>query len=82
VRPAEVAIAFDVFRLEVERLKGVDLLDRWIAFEGIDESQVPDLGKLKSFCLEDALNLEFGRGNWQGAVRARKQARATDAEEF
>jgi hypothetical protein len=82
VRPAEVAIAFDVFRLEVERLKGVDLLDRWIAFEGSDESKVPDLGSLKSLCLEDALNLEFGRSNWRGAVRARKQARATDAEEF
>lgn len=74
MKPAEIEFALEQFRQEVESLKGNDLLDKWIAFENSPDSREPDLGLLKSNCLEVALIQEFGLGEWQDAVNARKKA--------
>ena len=62
------------FNKEIEALKGDDLLDRKIAFDRLPpplESE-RNLRRAQSYTLGAALLREFGLGNWQKAVAARK----------
>lgn len=74
MKPAQISFLYNQFMHEVAALKGDALLDRWIVFEDSPESKEPDLGVLKSNCLEVALTNAFGFGQWQNAVRARRKA--------
>lgn len=78
MKPGEVAAYFELFKQEVTPLKGDDLLDKWIAFDGSPDSKVPDLGLLKSECLQAALMQQFGI-HWKAAVDARRKAKSEDA---
>lgn len=71
----EQGIEFEQFKNKVAQLTGDDLLDKWIDFKASAASKEPDLGLLKSICLEQALIGEHGFGKWQKAVEARKAAR-------
>jgi hypothetical protein len=73
MKPADVALAFEQFKKQVETLKGDDLLDRWIAFNGSAESKEPDLGLMKDMCLEALLQREFGF-SWRKAADARRRS--------
>jgi hypothetical protein len=71
---AEDSLRYEKFRQQVETLKGDELLDKWIEFDGSSDSKEPDMGLAKSLCLEAALTMEFGVGAWQKAVEARRKA--------
>ena len=73
MKPAEFAFLLEKFKQEIKTLKGDDLLDKWIAFEGSEESKEPDLGVHKSLNLEATLVQEFGRGEWHNAVEIRRK---------
>jgi hypothetical protein len=75
MKPAEVGIAHQKFLQEIESLRGDELLDRWIALQDGSEINVPNLGILKCLSLEAVLHQTFGFGNWQAAVKARREAK-------
>ena len=77
--PAEVTLALEQFRKEVEALSEDALLDKWIAFNGSAESEEPDLGLLKSICLESVLMKKFGLKK-HDAIERRKKALAEPPE--
>lgn len=72
--PDEVMTLFEKFKRDVENLTGNSLLDRWILLEETPEGQEPDLGLLKSACLEAMLIQQFGF-EWRSAVQARRAQR-------
>jgi hypothetical protein len=73
--PAEVEIALEQFKSEIMGLEGDALLDKWIEFDGSPASKEPDLGVLKSNCLEAALIQIFGLMEWRKKVAARREAK-------
>ena len=69
--PTEVTLLFEQFKKTVESLTGDALLDKWISFENSAENSQPDLGVLKSQCLEILLIKNFGYG-WRGFILQRR----------
>lgn len=64
---------FETFKNEVVSLKGNGLLDKWNSFKDSPASKEPELGMLKTNCLEAALMREFGFSKWQKAADAREK---------
>lgn len=76
MKPSEVAMEFELFKVAASKLDGDDLLDAWI--EHNDKAdQIPDVDLLKSQYLEVLLIQRFGLMEWNSAVESRRKKNST-----